>query len=787
MKTRLHIILRGAVQGVGFRPFVFRLASEMNLNGWVKNSGEGVFIEVEGDRTDLDIFLYRVRAEKPRNAFISSFEYSYLDEFGYDKFQILDSESSNFKDAAILPDISICPDCLRELFDPLDRRYLYPFINCTNCGPRFTIITSLPYDRKNTTMVDFEMCDECKSEYEDPTNRRFHAQPNACPKCGPHVELLNNRGEVISSHHEAVKEAADFVKKGNIVALKGIGGFHLIADATSDNAVRLLRQRKMREEKPFAVMCNSIESVEYICRISDAERYMLLSPESPIVLLTKRNARVLSSLIAPNNPYLGIMLPYSPLHHLLMRELSFPVIATSGNRVDEPISIDEHDALKRLSDIADFFLVHNRRIARHADDSIVRLIGGRQMIIRRARGYAPLPILVREKIEKHSTVLSVGAHLKNTVALVVGNNVFVSQHVGDLDSYESMNAFKRTCKDLQELYEVKAELIVHDAHPDYLSTIYAKQIGKPRHTVQHHIAHIASCIAENEINGPILGVAWDGTGYGYDGTIWGGEFFVIEGNEFERFASFRKFPLPGGELAIREARRSALGVLFEIFGDSMEEHVDHRVLNKFTLNEFSNLIKMLRRGINSPLTSSAGRLFDAAASISGVSDISKFEGQSAMKFEFTIDDEIIRDTYPFVVNESKSNVVNDFMIPSHIIDWEGIVLGLLNDVCNDVPVRYISAKFHNAMAGIILEIARLSGIKKVVLSGGCFQNKYLSEKTINSLTEDGFQPYWHQRIPPNDGGVSLGQAYAALTKMQPFANDRPRWKSHNHRMSHEVR
>ncbi|MGC8654351.1 MAG: carbamoyltransferase HypF [Candidatus Kryptoniota bacterium] len=788
MTVRLHIIIRGAVQGVGFRPFVFRLASEMGLSGWVRNSGQGVFIEVEGKRAVTDLFLRRIGTEKPKNSFISSLEYSYLDVVGYNKFEILDSELTDFKNAVILPDISVCPDCLRELFDPSDRRYLYPFINCTNCGPRFTIIASLPYDRTNTTMADFTMCYECKREYEDPTNRRFHAQPNACPECGPQVELLNNKGEVISRRYEAIKSAADFVKRGNIIALKGIGGFHLIADAQSNKALELLRKRKLREEKPFAVMADSIETAEQLCEISELERDILLSPESPIVLLKKRRGNGLSPLVSPNNPYFGIMLPYTPLHHLLIRELAFPVVATSGNRTDEPICIDEVDALERLSEIADFFLVHNRRIARHVDDSIVKIVGNRPMIIRRSRGYAPLPFLLRDKLEQHPPILSVGAHLKTTVSLVIDNSIFVSQHVGDLDTMEARNVFKRSCTDLQELYEVKAEIVVHDAHPDYSSTAYAQKLGKPMVAVQHHIAHVASCMAENEVKGPLLGVAWDGTGYGYDGTIWGGEFFVVNGGVFERYATFRKFPLPGGEVAIREPRRAALGVLFEMFGGEISELVDRKILNKFSSNELSTLLSMLRGRVNSPLTSSAGRLFDAAASISGVRDVSRFEGQSAMEFEYAIEGETFEDFYPYAVNESAFNAVGDFTNPSYVIDWGGIVSGLLNDVYKMVPVKYISAKFHNAMAQVIVEIARRAGIEKVILSGGCFQNKYLSERAINILTEDGFQPYWHQRIPPNDGGISLGQAYIALTEMQPIADGKSRWISCSSRKTaHEIR
>ena len=559
---RMHIALRGAVQGVGFRPFVYRLASDMKLPGWVLNSPEGVFIEVEGTKDDLDSFLLRLQEEKPPPSFIQSLEFSFLDPVHFNSFEIRSSQLSGAATALVMPDIATCAECLLEVLDPVNRRYRYPFTNCTHCGPRFTIIESLPYDRPNTSMKKFEMCPDCRSEYENPNDRRFHAQPNACPVCGPLLEAWDGSGKILSRRNDALLEAAEAIRQGKIIAIKGLGGFHLVADACNGDAVDTLRKRKHREEKPFALMYPSIDRIKEDCVVSPLELRLLCSPESPIVLLERvqdQSPQTISPAVAPNNPYLGVMLPYTPLHHLLMREVGSPIIATSGNLSDEPICIDEREALVRLSGIADLFLVHNRPIVRHVDDSIVRVILGRELVLRRARGYAPLPLRCKNLV---SDILAVGGHLKNTIAMSVGDNVFVSQHIGDLENSEASEAFQSVIRSFRRLYKIDPVRIVSDLHPDYLSTKFACDCGLPRISIQHHYAHVAACMAENELDGRVLGISWDGTGYGPDGTIWGGEFLLTDERSFTRIASFRKFRLPGGAAAIKEPRRTALGALY---------------------------------------------------------------------------------------------------------------------------------------------------------------------------------------------------------------------------------
>lgn len=777
--TRVKIVIHGAVQGVGFRPFVYRLATELSLTGWVLNSAQGVFIEVEGTKEKLDEFLRRLERDKPPRAFIQSLEPSWLDPVGYKSFEIRHSDESGQKIAFILPDIATCSECLREIFDPNDRRYRYPFTNCTNCGPRFSIIEALPYDRPNTTMKKFPMCPACQAEYEDPLNRRFHAQPNACPTCGPHLELWDRQGAVLAIHDEALRQAAHAVREGQIVAVKGLGGFHLICDARNEAAVQELRRRKHREEKPFALMYPSLELIKAHCEVSELEERVLTSPEAPIVLVRRRplprllpdtgrgdspfppreegqGVRSIAPSVAPRNPYLGIMLPYTPLHHLLMAELGFPIVATSGNLSDEPICTDEHEALEKLHTIADLFLVHDRPIARHVDDSIVRIVGGRELVLRRARGYAPLPIQLdlspgpsSHREGGQGVRLAVGAHLKNTIALAVGPNVFISQHIGDLETAEAFGAFQRVITDFERLYEARPAVIVHDLHPDYLSTKYAQARKLPTVGVQHHYAHVLSCMAENELDGPVLGVSWDGTGYGLDGTIWGGEFLLATRESFKRVAHLRTFRLPGGEQAIKEPRRTALGVLYELYGDAMvHECADLAPLRSFSRSELALLQTMLQKNLNSPVTSSAGRLFDAIAAIVGLRQIARFEGQAAMELEFALHGIETDESYAFALSEET-------------LDWGPMLLGILSDVRVGVSHGKIAAKFHNTLVEMIVAVARRTGEERVVLTGGCFQNKYLTERAITRLREEGFRVYWHQRVPPNDGGIALGQIVAA--------------------------
>ena len=756
---RLKIILRGAVQGVGFRPFVYRLATELGLNGWVSNSGQGVFIEVEGGRDSLRKFLLRLEKDKPPRAIVQSLEPSFLDAIGHGGFEIRESDNRGDKTALILPDIATCADCLREILDPTNRRFRYPFTNCTNCGPRFSIIEKLPYDRANTSMKKFAMCLECEREYHDPLDRRFHAQPNACPKCGPQLKLWDENGATISEQDNALRRAADAIRAAKTVALKGIGGFQLIADARNEGAVAQLRDRKHREEKPFALMYPALDTVRADCEVSSLEERLLLSPESPIVLLSAiRNRRqsgsdqsTITESIAPGNPNLGVMLPYTPLHHLLMSELNFPVVATSGNLSDEPICIDEYEALERLHGIADLFLVHNRPIVRHVDDSIVRVMCGREMLLRRARGYAPLPVRIKSKIVNREPriVLAVGAHLKNTVALKIDNNVFISQHIGDLETKQAYSAFQHSAQDLPRLYDARIDIVACDMHPDYLSTKFATQLGLPNKPIQHHLAHVVACMAENEIEPPALGVAWDGTGYGLDGTIWGGEFLLVKGDEsFERVAHFRKFRLPGGDRAIKDPRRSALGLLYEIFGDGAWDFP--QLVAELSEQEKSLLRQMLEKQINAPLTSSVGRLFDAVTALLGLRQTSSFEGQAAMELEFTRQGDVA-DAYSFVVTATAPIVV----------DWEPAIRELLDDVAGCAGAGLVSAKFHNGLVEAAVDVAKKIGESKIVLSGGCFQNRYLTERIVERLREENFRPYWHQRIPPNDGGISAGQCVAA--------------------------
>ena len=749
---RMRIVIRGAVQGVGFRPFIYRLATRAGLPGWVINSAQGVFIEVEGEEAALREFLVRIEQEKPAIAHIKSLEAVYLDAVGFDGFEIRESAGGE-KTALILPDIATCPDCLREVNDPSDRRFRYPFTNCTNCGPRFTIIEALPYDRPRTTMKKFAMCEECAREYHDPEDRRFHAQPNACPVCGPHLELWDPAGAVPATHNQALEQAADAIRDGEIVAVKGLGGFHLMVDARNEAAVTRLRLRKHREEKPFALMFPSRELAAEYCHISEVEDRLLRSPESPIVLLEAKPDRPLAPSIAPKNPYLGIMLPYTPLHHLLMQELGFPVVATSGNLSEEPICTDEHEALARLTGIADVCLVHDRPIVRHVDDSIVREMAGREMVLRRARGFAPLPVHVNQELP---AIAAFGAHQKNTIAISVGPQVFISQHIGDLENEASFSAFQKVIKAFHEMYELNPAAVACDLHPDYVSTRYALARAAGAIPIQHHYAHVLSCMAENHLQGPVLGVAFDGSGFGTDATVWGGEFLRVSDDGFERVAHLKTFKLPGGEKAVREPRRVALAMLYEIFGDKAFA-MDAPTIRAFTSAELNVLRAMIKRDLNSPRTSSMGRLFDAVASLAGLRQTCSFEGQAAMELEYAAQS-ATEDAYPFEIQDSGS-----LKLPL-VCDWRPLVKAILED--SSTSVGRIAKKFHNTMAQMVAEIAQRIGEQKVILTGGCFQNRQLTEACIRTLQEAGFQVYWHQRVPPNDGGISLGQVMGAAAELK---------------------
>ncbi len=828
-RRRLRVEIHGAVQGVGFRPFVYRLATDLALTGWVINDTQGVFIEVEGPDAALQRFLERLPAEVPPRAIVQSIESAWLEPVGFERFEIRHSDNTGAKTVLVLPDIATCPDCLAEVFDPADRRHRYPFTNCTNCGPRFTIIEALPYDRPNTTMRRFTLCPTCRAEYENPLDRRFHAQPNACPVCGPRLTLYEGRRQkaegrtdgqaAVASGDAALKAAADALRAGRIVAVKGLGGFHLMADAGNDAAIRRLRESKPRRAKPFAIMARDLAQARQLCVIPPAAEALLTSAEAPIVLLEKgaghgsqgagswkleagdaeassvvgRRSSVVSDEVAPDNPYLGVMLPYTPLHHLLLRETGFPVVATSGNLSDEPICTDEVEAMRRLGHIADVFLVHDRPIARHVDDSVAWIVRGVPRLLRRARGYAPLPVTLKDAAP---TILAVGAHLKNTVALSVGRHVFISQHIGDLETPEAMAAFERVIADFLQLYEAQPVAIAHDIHPEYLSTKWAReyfgfrisdfgltnddspQIRNPQSTirnlvaVQHHHAHLAACLAENAVDGPALGVTWDGTGYGTDGTIWGGEFLLGDASGFERVAHLRPFRLPGGDAAMKEPRRVALALLWELFGDAALEMDDLAPIRALRPTERKLLAQMLAKGINAPITTSAGRLFDGIAALIGLHQQVSFEGQAAMALEFAAN---AREAgaYPVTLttDDGRQTVDGPQIVEvvgrrsSVVVDWRPLLEAVLTDLRRGVATGIMAARFHNALVEAIVAVAQAAGKRRVALTGGCFQNRLLTERAAERLERAGFEVLLHRLVPPNDGGISLGQVAIAAARL----------------------
>jgi hydrogenase maturation protein HypF len=762
---RLRLEVRGAVQGVGFRPYVFRLAEELGLPGWVLNDARGVFLEVEGPRGALERFHERIVATPPPRAIVHSVDASWLPPAGYRGFEIRHSDEAGVRTALVLPDLATCPECLAESLDPGDRRFGYPFTNCTNCGPRFTILAALPYDRPNTTMRGFALCPDCRAEYEDPRDRRFHAQPNACPVCGPALALWDEAGATLADAAAALADAAAALGRGLIVAVKGLGGFHLMVDACDGEAVARLRRRKLRLGKPLALMARDLDQARTLCEVSGAAAVALASVGAPILLLPRRADAPVAAEVAPGNPYLGVMLPATPLHHLLLRACGFPVVATSGNLSDEPICTDEREALARLGAIADRFLVHDRPIERHVDDSVAWITGGRLRLLRRARGWAPLPVRVRRELP---VILGVGPHLKNTVALSVGRQVFVSQHIGDLETAGAMSAFERVIADFLRLYGVQPVAIAHDLHPDYLSTRWALAAsGEVRRiAVQHHHAHLAACLAENEVAGRALGVTWDGTGFGTDGTVWGGEFLLGDASGFERVAHLRPFRLPGGESAIREPRRSALALLWALHGPGVLERTDFEpVRAMFDPAELAILTRMLERDLNCPVTTSMGRLFDGIAALVGLPTHVSFEGEAAMALEWAADPAETA-AYPVEwMSTAVGSVVPDAVAPARILDWGPLLTSVLQDQREGAARAAIAARFHNALVRMAVEVARAVGEERVALSGGCFQNRLLTERLAPALARAGHRVLLHSHVPPNDGGVSLGQVVVAAAQL----------------------
>jgi len=744
------IEVNGIVQGVGFRPFVYNLANRYGLKGEVANTAAGVSIHIEGPPRRIQAFEADLSAKCPPLAHVVEISGRTESVKSHSDFRIVKSRAQDRMSTLISPDVSICDDCLRELFDPADRRYLYPFINCTNCGPRYTIIDDIPYDRPGTSMRHFKMCSACQSEYDDPANRRFHAQPNACAECGPHVSLYTSRREPADTDNP-VKKAADLIRQGQIVAVKGLGGYHLVVDAQDNEAVLRLRKRKMREEKPLAVMSPDLEHIRTYARVAPAEEKLLASIQRPIVLLPKKTPGTIAEAVAPRNKYWGVMLPYTPLHYLLLNQGFAALVMTSANLTDEPIAIDNGDAFERLADIADYFLIHNRDIYLRSDDSIVRHCAGQTRYIRRSRGFVPVPVFLDRTVP---SMLACGAELKNTICITKNDKAFLSQHIGDLENKITLDFFQLTVDHLQRILQIRPEIIACDMHPDYLSTRFAKEQKNTRLIeVQHHHAHIVSCMAEHRLEGEVIGLSFDGTGYGSDGAVWGGEVLVAGAGQFERVAHLAYVPMPGSAAAVKEPWRMAVSYLRDGFGDAFWD-LDLPVLKQNDSQKLKIMAEMIQKGINCPSTSSLGRLFDGVAAIAGIRNRVNFEGQAAMEMEMLAGDD--------------SGSIYDFEwlagAPIQILPAP-IIRGVVEDARNGLSIAEISIKFHKTLIELFTEIClairRNTDLDRVVLSGGCFQNSILLKGMIHRLASSGFEVFAHQQVPTNDGGISLGQALVA--------------------------
>ncbi len=749
-RFRARTEVRGIVQGVGFRPFIHGLAHRFLLGGFVKNTSDGALLEVEGSEEALGDFLQALNNEAPPLARITGLHTSRISPQGDTVFHISHSQAQSTRTALISPDAAVCDDCLREMFDPADRRYRYPFINCTNCGPRYTIITDIPYDRDKTSMRVFKMCPDCQKEYDDPRDRRFHAQPNACPVCGPMVRLLDDEGQEIDTD-DPIRTGAEILKNGLVLAVKGLGGFHLAVDALNNEAVRRLRSRKRREEKPLAVMPPDMTTARMLARIDQDEERILTSTERPIVLLNKASEPLLAPETAPDNKYVGILLPYTPLHHLLLQDFT-ALVMTSGNLTEEPICIDNEEALSRLDGIADYYLVHNRDIHLRSDDSVVRSgpNGPRQM--RRSRGFVPVPVFLKENLP---SVLAVGGELKNTICLTKDNRAFISQHIGDLENLRTLEFFELTINHLQRILDIEPTALAYDLHPEYLSTKWAlDQSDRELIGVQHHHAHVAGTMAEHGLEGPVIGLSCDGTGYGEDGRIWGGEILVADYVGYERKGHLDYVPLPGGAAAIKEPWRMAVSYLDYAFG-SETSGLDLDLLARQDPDQLDLLRQVIAKRIASPLTSSLGRLFDAAAAMVGLRDRAAFEGQAAMMLEMCCPDGEFK---PYDVDLSEEN-------DRYIIKLQAFIRQLTSDVMSGRPQDEISGRFHwgviEALAEATRKIAAETGITTVVMSGGCFQNQILTQGLFRKLESGGLQVYTQELAPVNDGGLSLGQAVIA--------------------------
>ena len=763
--TRKQIHIRGIVQGVGFRPFVYNLATRLGLNGCVLNSSAGVTIEVEGHAGNLENFVRCLKADAPPLAQIEELTIRDMPPAGDSGFVIRQSQDEPGHLVPVSPDVATCDDCMRDFRTPRNPRHAYPFTNCTNCGPRYTITRKIPYDRPLTTMACFTMCESCLREYHDPANRRFHAQPNACPECGPGLALVLRDGlgpppSFVGGLPE-IREVRRMLRHGRILAIKGLGGFHLACDAANDTAVRALRERKKRSDKPFAVMVPDLAAVERLCVLSDAGRAALESPWRPIVILPRRPDAPLSAALAPGNNTLGVMLPYTPLHYLLFSDslteapAFCALVMTSGNISEEPIVTGNREAARRLNRIADAFLFHNRDIHTRLDDSVVRIFEDTPRVLRRSRGYAPFPIALSSPVAE---ILACGAELKNTLCLTKERHAFLSQHIGDLENFETLVFFQETLARMKDLFGIAPRIAAYDLHPMYLSTRLALELeGVEKVGVQHHHAHVASCMAENGISGQVIGVAFDGTGFGTDGKIWGGEFLVADFAGFERRAHFRYIPLAGGDAAVREPWRLALSYLLDTF-DTRAESFDLDLVHQVPARKIGAVRAMIQRGINTVETSACGRLFDAVASIVGLRHAVNFEAQAAIELEM-IAAPGVDARYPFEISNAEPGQ----------IDMRPAIESIVRDVLDGRELDYIAAAFHNTVAAVVVEVCRRlrasEGLDRVCLTGGTFQNLYLLDRTVSGLRSNGFHVFLHAKVPPNDGGISLGQAMIANARL----------------------
>ena len=748
---RKKITVKGTVQGIGFRPFIYRIASRKNLAGFVANTTNGVVIEAEGGEKNVTNLVEEIRADTPPNAEILSLDLLDLPSTGQKGFAIIPSRGNGEVSIMVSPDTAACPDCINEIFDPLDRRFGYAFNSCLDCGPRFTILHTQPFDRESTSMRDFTMCDACEREYHDPLSRRFHSQTNSCRQCGPRLWLVDNRGESVE-RDDPVSAAEDYLREGKVVAIRGLGGFHLAVNAEDESAVGLLRARKARPTKPFAVMSARLDDIRRYVRVSDEEAAMLASRVSPIVLLEKRGRGAIAESVAPNNSRLGVMLAYTPLHHLLLRDNFRALVMTSGNRSGEPIICSNNMAVERLAGVADFFLLHDREIVRRCDDSIVKFSGRKHIIMRRSRGYIPRPVPVGRTAR---AVCAYGAQLKNTVCFLEGKHAHVSGYIGDLDNLESVEYFEKTLAEMERLLTVKPEIVACDMHPDYASTRLAQERrGVKLYAIQHHHAHVVSCMAENGRTEKAIGVAFDGTGLGEDGAMWGSEFLAADAEGYTRIAHLKYFLMPGGEAVVREPWRMAVSYLYGIMRDRVGA-LDLDIVKNLHPRRLATLISMIRNEENCPKTSGMGRLFDAVAAMLGLCLTATYEGEGPIYLE-SVAAPGVRESYEFSIIDSS---------PCMLIDPGPVLVRILDDVRDGIGLPLISARFHNAVVNMVVEVCtrvrEKTGLDTTALSGGVFQNGYLTSRLVPALGEAGFSVLTHRYLSPNDECISFGQALIA--------------------------